>query len=175
MPEAELYGPIKLFLEAQGYVVKGEIWACDVMAVKGEEGPVVVELKERLSLALILQAADRLALSDTVYVAFRIGAGQSASWRTRQEAGDGACFAALAWASSPSLRADTSCLCWTPRRIGPEHGLVAGSACSRSSPNGSGIPRMEAHPPGNDSQRTVRTRSDAHASSRTRVFSRSAS
>ncbi len=85
MPEAELYGPIKLFLEAQGYVVKGEIGACDVMAVKGEEGPVVVELKERLSLALILQAADRLALSDTVYVAFRIGAGQSASWRTRRK------------------------------------------------------------------------------------------
>ena len=81
MPEAELYGPIKLFLEAQGYVVKGEIGACDVMAVKGDEGPVVVELKERLSLALILQAADRLAFSDTVYVAFRIGQGQSASWR----------------------------------------------------------------------------------------------
>ena len=85
MPEAELYGPIKLFLEAQGYVVKGEIGACDVMAVKGEEGPVVVELKERLSLALILQAADRLAFSDTVYVAFRIGQGQSASWRTRRK------------------------------------------------------------------------------------------
>ena len=85
MPEAELYGPIKLFLEAQGYVVKGEIGACDVMAVKGDEGPVVVELKERLSLALILQAADRLAFSDTVYVAFRIGQGQSASWRTRRK------------------------------------------------------------------------------------------
>ena len=47
-------GPIKLFLEAQGYVVKGEIEACDVMAVKGDAGPVIVELKERLSLALIL-------------------------------------------------------------------------------------------------------------------------
>ena len=82
MSEAELYGPIKLFLEAQGYVVKGEIGACDVMAVRGDEGPVVVELKERLSLALILQAVDRLGISDTVYVAFRIGKGHSASWRT---------------------------------------------------------------------------------------------
>jgi hypothetical protein len=85
MPESELYGPIKLFLEAQGYVVKGEIGACDVLAVKGDAGPVVVELKERLSLALVLQAVDRLAVSDTVYVAFRIGKGQSASWRTRSK------------------------------------------------------------------------------------------
>ncbi len=85
MPETELYGPIKLFLEAQGYVVKGEIGPCDVMAVRGDEGPVVVELKERLSLALILQAVDRLAFSDTVYVAFRIGKGHSASWRTRRK------------------------------------------------------------------------------------------
>ena len=85
MPEAELYGPIKLFLESQGYVVKGEIGACDVLAVRGDEGPVVVELKERLSLALVLQAVDRLAVSDTVYVAFRIGQGQSASWRTRRK------------------------------------------------------------------------------------------
>ena len=85
MPETELYGPIKLFLEAQGYVVKGEIGACDVMAVRGDEGPVVVELKERLSLALILQAVDRLAFSDTVYVAFRIGKGHSASWRRHRK------------------------------------------------------------------------------------------
>ena len=85
MPEAELYGPIKLFLEGQGYEVKGEVGACDVLAVKGDASPVVVELKERLSLALILQAVDRLGLSDTVYVAFRIGQGQSASWRTRRK------------------------------------------------------------------------------------------
>jgi hypothetical protein len=85
MPEAELYDPIKLFLEAQGYVVKGEIGACDVMAVRGDDGPVVVELKERLTLALILQAVDRLAFSDTVYVAFRVGKGHSASWRTQRK------------------------------------------------------------------------------------------
>jgi hypothetical protein len=83
MSEADLYGPIKLFLEAQGYVVKGEIGACDVVAVRGEEAPVVVELKERLSLALILQAVDRLAVAHTVYVAFRVGKGQSASWHSR--------------------------------------------------------------------------------------------
>jgi len=81
--EVELYGPIKQFLEAQGYTVKGEIGACDIVAVRGDEGPVVVELKERLNLALILQAVDRLNVSDAVYIAFRIGKGHSASWRSR--------------------------------------------------------------------------------------------
>lgn len=85
MPEADLYGPIKRFLEAQGYEVKGEIGPCDVVAVRGDEGQVVIELKERLTLALLLQAVDRLAVSDTVYVAFRIGRGRSASWRTRRK------------------------------------------------------------------------------------------
>jgi len=83
MAEVELYGPIKRFLERQGYRVKGEIGACDIVAVRDGDGPVVVELKERLTLALVLQAVDRLAVSDAVYVAFRIGAGGSGSWRSR--------------------------------------------------------------------------------------------
>jgi hypothetical protein len=81
--EVELYAPIKRFLEGQGYVVKAEIGACDIVALRGDETPVVVELKERLNLALILQAVDRLAMSDAVYVGFRIGKGHSASWRSR--------------------------------------------------------------------------------------------
>lgn len=82
MPEVELYDPIRRFLVAQGYDVKGEIGPCDIVAVRGDEAPVVVELKERLSLALILQAVDRLAASDIVYVAFRVGKGHSAAWRS---------------------------------------------------------------------------------------------
>ena len=62
MAEDELYGPIKQFLEAQGYAVKGEIGPCDIVAVRGDEGPVVVELKESLTLTLILQAVDRLSV-----------------------------------------------------------------------------------------------------------------
>ena len=82
--EVELYEPIKRFLEAQGYAVKGEIGACDILALRGEDAaPVVVELKERLNLALILQAVDRLKISDAVYIAFRVGKGHSASWRSR--------------------------------------------------------------------------------------------
>jgi hypothetical protein len=83
MAETDLYRPVKQFLEAQGYSVKGEIGPCDVVGMRGDEGPVIVELKERLCLSLVLQAVERLTVSDTVYVAFRIGKGQSASWRSR--------------------------------------------------------------------------------------------
>jgi hypothetical protein len=83
MSEVELYGPIKRFLEMQGYAVKGEIGACDIVAVRGAEPPVVVELKQDLNLALVLQGVDRLTISDAVYLAFRIGTGRSASWRSR--------------------------------------------------------------------------------------------
>lgn len=76
--EEELYPPIKAFLEGQGYVVKGEVGACDVVAVRGEEPPVVVELKLRFNLALVLQAVDRLALADHVYLA--VPAQQGPGW-----------------------------------------------------------------------------------------------
>jgi len=68
-PETDLYPPIKAFLEGQGYAVKGEIGRCDVVAVRGEEAPVVVELKTRFSLDLVFQAVERFSLTDKVYVA----------------------------------------------------------------------------------------------------------
>ena len=73
MAESDLYAPIKKFLERQGYEVKGEVEECDIVAVRGDEPPVVVELKLQLNLSLILQAVDRLGASDCVYIAFRVG------------------------------------------------------------------------------------------------------
>ncbi|NKX29218.1 hypothetical protein HGE68_04920 [Rhodobacteraceae bacterium R_SAG6] len=67
--EQDLYAPVKALLEAQGYEVKGEVGAADVVAIRGGEAPVVVELKLRFSLSLFHQAIARLALSDTVYIA----------------------------------------------------------------------------------------------------------
>ena len=67
--EDQLYPPIKALLESQGYTVKGEVGAADVVAIRGEEPPVIVELKLRFSLSLFHQAVTRLALSDHVYVA----------------------------------------------------------------------------------------------------------
>lgn len=66
--ESDLYLPLKRFLEAQGYEVKGEVQDCDVVAVRGGEAPVVVELKLSLNLDLVLQGVDRLALTPKVYV-----------------------------------------------------------------------------------------------------------
>jgi hypothetical protein len=65
----ELYGPVKALLESQGYDVKGEVVGCDVVAVRGDEPPLIVELKRSFGLALVLQGIERLAITDAVYLA----------------------------------------------------------------------------------------------------------
>ena len=67
--EADLYPPVKAYLEAQGYTVKSEIGHLDVLAIRGDEPPVVVELKPTFSLALVLQGVERQTLFDHVYLA----------------------------------------------------------------------------------------------------------
>lgn len=69
MQETELYPPIKAFLQGQGYTVKAEIGALDVMACRDGEDPVVVELKTGFSLSLVHQAVARQSVTDTVYMA----------------------------------------------------------------------------------------------------------
>ena len=68
MKESDLYLPLKRFLESQNYEVKGEVQDCDVLAVRGEETPVVVELKLTLNFNVILQAVERLSLTPKVYI-----------------------------------------------------------------------------------------------------------
>lgn len=69
--ETTLYPAVKTFLQAQGFVVKGEIGGCDVVAVRPGEPPllVVCELKLGLSLELLLQCVDRLGAADAVWLA----------------------------------------------------------------------------------------------------------
>ena len=67
--EADLYPHVKAYLERQGYTVKGEVGAADLVAVRGDEDPVIVELKLRLNLTLYHQAVARLRLTDLVYLA----------------------------------------------------------------------------------------------------------
>lgn len=73
--ETELYGPVKGFLQHQGFVVKGEVADADIVAFRGDDPPVIVELKRGFSLALIHQAVARLAITDSVYVCVPAGAG----------------------------------------------------------------------------------------------------
>ena len=68
MKESDLYPYIKRFLEFQGYEVKAEVQDCDVVAVRGEEPPVIVELKLIFNLQVVLQAIERLSRSSTVYI-----------------------------------------------------------------------------------------------------------
>ncbi len=69
MRETDLYPAIKLLLEKQGYEVKAEVNDCDVVAVRGDEPPIVVEMKLSFSLPLLIQAIDRQSLTDEVYIA----------------------------------------------------------------------------------------------------------
>ncbi|UHS58598.1 DUF2161 domain-containing phosphodiesterase [Agrobacterium vaccinii] len=86
--ETSLYLPVKAFLEAAGFSVKGEIGGCDLVGISGEEPPVVVvcELKLSFNLELILQAVDRAAVSDEVWIAAKVsakGRGREADKRYR--------------------------------------------------------------------------------------------
>ena len=72
--ETSLYLPIKRFLEGLGFTVKGEVGGCDLVALRGEEAPFVVigEMKLSFNLELVLQAVDRAAACDEVWLAARI-------------------------------------------------------------------------------------------------------
>lgn len=73
--ETDLYPPIKALLEGQGYEVKGEVGAADVVACRGDEEPVIVELKTGFSLSLFHQGIERQAITDAVYIAVPRGTG----------------------------------------------------------------------------------------------------
>ena len=76
--ETDLYAPVKTLLEGQGYAVKGEVGAADVVACRGGEDPVIVELKTGFALSLFHQAIERQTITHAVYIAVpRISGGAS--------------------------------------------------------------------------------------------------
>ena len=86
--ETSLYLPVKTFLETAGYTVKGEVGSCDLVGLSDGEPPVVVvcELKLSFNLELILQAVDRAAAADEIWIAARVsgkGRGREADRRFR--------------------------------------------------------------------------------------------
>lgn len=81
MLESDLYPPVKAYLEAQGYVVKAEIGDCDLLARRGQEPPLVVELKLTFSLALVMQGVARQGLFDHVYLAVPVSSAKG--WKLR--------------------------------------------------------------------------------------------
>jgi hypothetical protein len=71
--ETSLYLPVKRFLETLGFEVKGEICGCDLVALRGDNAPVVVvgELKLSFNPDLVLQDVDRTVASDEIWLAVR--------------------------------------------------------------------------------------------------------
>ena len=67
--EADLYPPVKAYLQRQGYEVKGEVGTADIVARRDNAPLLIVELKLGFSLALFHQGIERLAMTDLVYVA----------------------------------------------------------------------------------------------------------
>ena len=74
--ETALYLPVKRFLEKLGFAVKGEIGGCDLVALSKDDPPVVVigELKLSFNLELVLQAVDRAASGDEIWLAAKMSA-----------------------------------------------------------------------------------------------------
>jgi len=74
--ETRLYLPVKRFLEGFGLEVKGEVCGCDLVALdRGTPAALVIgELKLSFSLELVLQAVDRSAACDEVWLAVRTAA-----------------------------------------------------------------------------------------------------
>lgn len=77
MRETALYEPLKRFLERQGYEVKAEIGAADIVGVRGDEPPVIVETKTGFSLSLFHQGVERQAITDLAYIAVPLGRGHA--------------------------------------------------------------------------------------------------
>ena len=96
--ETQLYLPVKKFLEARGFAVKGEICGCDLVAVpvagangtgtetEEKDPPLVVigELKQTFTLELLLQGVDRLAAGDEIWLAVRASGGGGRKGRGRE-------------------------------------------------------------------------------------------
>jgi len=68
MVESDLYPVLKSYLEGQGYAVKGEILNCDVVALRDDGPPIIVELKLAFNMTILLQAIDRIKISSTIYI-----------------------------------------------------------------------------------------------------------
>lgn len=87
--ESSLYLPVKRFLEKLGFEVKGEVCGCDLVALReGEHTAVVIgELKLTFTLDLVLQAVDRTAACDEIWLAVRAsrrGRGRESDPRVRK-------------------------------------------------------------------------------------------
>lgn len=109
LKETDLYAPVRDYLMAQGFEVKGEVGAADVMALKDGEAPVIVELKTGFSLQLLVQAVARQVVTERVYVAVPRWQGRAA-WK-RFKGHVGLCRRLAIGVLTVSSDGDVACHC----------------------------------------------------------------
>ena len=151
--ETDLYLPVKRHLESLGFEVKGEVRGCDLVALsKGEPEFVVIgELKQSFTLELVLQAVDRAAAADEIWLAVaasRRGRGRERDVRVRK-----LCrylgFGLLVVAATGFVEVAVEPTTWKPRRDGKRRSrLVEEHRRRTGDPNPGGTtrtPQMTAY------------------------------
>jgi len=68
LKEIDLYKPLKLYLENEGYTIRSEVKNADIVGVKNEQ-MIIVEMKMSFNLKLVYQLLERQRLTDDVYAA----------------------------------------------------------------------------------------------------------
>lgn len=68
LPECALYPPVRDMLVGWGFIVRGEVGCCDVVAIRDDD-LIAVELKTAFNTKLLIQATRRQRSCDSVYVA----------------------------------------------------------------------------------------------------------
>jgi hypothetical protein len=126
--ESSLYPPVKRFLERLGFEVKGEVCGCDLVALDAGSPTAVVigELKLTFTLDLVLQAVDRAAACDEIWLAVRAsrrGRGRENDPRVRK-----LCrflgLGLLAVAASGRVDVLVEPVPWRPRRDGKRRSRI---------------------------------------------------
>jgi hypothetical protein len=131
--ETALYRPVKRFLEARGFAVKGEVCGCDLVAVPAAaadgagdgagDPPLVVigELKQRFTLELLLQGVDRMAAGDEIWLAVSTSGAGGRRGRERDPRVRKCCrllgFGLLGVSAKGQVEVIVEPRPWTPRKI----------------------------------------------------------
>lgn len=120
--ETDLYLPVKHYLESLGLIVKGEVKGCDLVGLSDGKPELVVigELKRAFTLELLLQAVDRTAAADEIWLAV------AASKRGRGREGDPRVkklcrflgFGLIAVTPTGQIEVIVEPAAWKPRRDG---------------------------------------------------------
>lgn len=78
--EADLYPPLKTWLESIGYLVHAEVNSCDIVAKKDDD-LVIIEMKQAINLELLLQLVRRQQVHASVYAAIPAPKSRDRRWR----------------------------------------------------------------------------------------------